>query len=91
MLTLTKSNCDFFAEKFQKEDVAQAWLLSHIYDIVHMILNACTHYGVKNFFVGGSLANREFVRKHMTRELAHRDVQMYGMAHGKVRHRNSAC
>jgi len=64
-------------DNFKKEDVALAWLLSHIDDIVISIHSMAVQHGVKNFLVCGSFAIRESVRNYMVQKLAYRDCQNY--------------
>ena len=63
-------------EDFKREDIAKAWLLTHLNDIAMTTTLAISKYNLKHVFVAGSLANREFVRKHLTREMTRADQRM---------------
>ena len=70
----------FLSGDFKKEDLAKSWLLTHLSEVAMTTVQAASQHNIKHVFVAGSLAKREFVRKHMTREITRVDqsLSMWG-------------
>lgn len=69
--------------KFQREDLARAWLLAHIQQICQSAYSDARTAGIKYIFVAGNFSNREIARKLMTEEFTNArldHVQTYGTA-----------
>ena len=65
-----------FTEDFKKEDLADALVNMSVMDTVQCISNTATMNNIKNVFVCGSYAARDYMRELFTTEWERRNFQM---------------